>query len=357
MNATEKTSLKNSQGFRDCVIFFLSAICILSFSSASSKGAFNGLKICSNLIIPSLFPFTVLSVFFQKSGGLLWLGNSLNKVSQFLFKLQGIDFSVILLSLIGGYPIGGKIINDLYKSETISKEKAKKLLRFCINPSPAFLVLALGVNIFKNKNIGYIFLASNAIACLILNLLFKGNSKDKTKKPIGAKKEFDCFSDSFVSSVFDGAKITFTICAFVVLFSSILEILKPLFKSPKAYALICPLLEISFGISEIKNSNLTLCFYSFLVAFGGFSTILQVKQIANNIRPSILEIVICRMFHGLLATFISFVLFKIFPQTVMVFSNGVNITHSNTTVFFPSIMLLVFSVLFLMFASSKKETN
>ena len=180
MNIIKKQVINNTQGIGGCIIFFTAAICILSLPSASSKGAFEGLKICSNIIIPSLFPFTVLSILFQKSGGILWLGKALNKITLLFLGLNGIDFSVILLSLVGGYPIGAKTINELYKTGKISKEKGKNLLRFCVNPSPAFFISALGINILQNKKAGWILLSSNAVACIILNMIFS-RCKNDTK--------------------------------------------------------------------------------------------------------------------------------------------------------------------------------
>jgi sporulation integral membrane protein YlbJ len=345
----------NTKGLGGCILFFTASMCILCSASSSSQGAYYGLKICSNIIIPSLFPFTVLSILFQKSGGLLWLGKAINKITLLFFGLNGIDFSVILISLVGGYPIGAKIINELYKSGKISKEKGKKLLRFCVNPSPAFFISALGINVLQNKTVGWILLTSNTFVCLILNIIFLKHKVDT--EPISTDKNMqnENFSDAFVESVYDAAKIIIYICAFVTLFSSISEIIKPIFKSPKIYSLICPILEISFGISKIKNSGIPIYFYSLPLAFGGISTICQIKQITDALKPSFLEIFFYRITHGFLATLTSFVLFKIFPQNTMVFSNGTEIQFKGYTLFFPSIMLILFSVLFLMFLSPENK--
>lgn len=355
MNIIKKQTLNNTYGIGGCIMFFASAICILSSASATSKGAFEGLKICSNIIIPSLFPFTVLSILFQKSGGLLWLGKFFDKTTFMIFGLSGIEFSVLLLSLVGGYPVGAKIINELYKSGEISKSKGEALLKFCINPSPAFFISALGVNILKNKIAGYILLIANTVACFILNMILMKSKKadsSQTKQIVLTKENF---SDSFVQSVFEGAKIILNICAFVTLFSSITEILKPVFTNPKIYSLFCPILEISFGINKIKNSGLPIHFYSFFLAFGGISTICQIKQVANVLKPSFLKLAFYRTLHGGLASIISFALFKIFPQSALVFSNGTEIIFSGYTLFYPSIMLIVFSVLFLMFLSPNNK--
>lgn len=356
MPTKHKFTNSNYEGLMGCIIFFISAICILSFTSATSKGALQGLKISSNIIIPSLFPFTVISVFLQKSGGLLWVSKKINKITYTFFKLNGTEFSVILISLLGGYPIGSKIIDELYKSRQINYKTAKKLLRFCVNPSPAFFISVVGINILNNKLVGWILLTSNTIACVVLNLLFNNSKKSKNDYSQTDYIQSISLSDAFVESVFSGAQIIISICAWVTLFSAIAEILKPLFLSHSQLVLLCPLLEISFGINEIGKTGIPAFLYSFLLSFGGFSTICQVKQSAEKLCPSFIYIFLNRIIHGATATIISFILFRIFPISSEVFSNGADIRPAEYTLFIPSVMLIVFSVLFLMFLSQKKES-
>lgn len=342
-----------SGGLTGCILFFVAAVCILGCSSATSKGAVNGLKISSSVIIPSLFPFTVCSVFFEKSGGLLWLSNRLDKFARLIFKISGTEFSVILLSLLGGYPIGAKIADELYLSGKINKQTAKRLLRFSVNPSPAFFISVAGINLFKSALAGVILFISNLTACLILNRLFVSKNTN-TNKGKAVTYQGENFSDSFVKSVLAGTEITINICAFVVLFSAIAEIIKTVPIDFKAYSLLAPFLEISFGINEISKIGIPAPFYGFLLSFGGTSTICQVKQAAKNISPSFLYIIFYRIIHALTTLIISLILFKLFPLNSEVFSNNVDITFTEYPLFMPSVMLIIFSVLFLFVLSSPK---
>lgn len=342
-------------GLKNCFLFFIAAICILGFPSNTSAGAINGLKISSSVIIPSLFPFTVCSVFFQKSGGLLWLADRLNKVTTKLLKLTGTEFSVIFLSLIGGYPIGAKMIDELYLRGDLDIVSAKKLLRFTVNPSPAFFILVVGVNIFKNFYVGVILLISNLFACFILNCLFSNKSKTSFINSKRTTIKGENFSDCFVGSVISGAEITINICSFVILFSAISEIVKLLPIKFETYCYISPLLEISLGINEISKLGIPTFFYSFFLSLGGLSTICQVKQSAKNIKPTFLYLFFYRFIHSIFSALITMMLLKIFPTHSEVFSNGTEIIFTEYPLFLPSVMLIVFSAMFLFVLSSPKQ--
>ncbi len=337
-----------------CILFFVSAFCVLGCSSATSNGAINGLKIACYVIIPSIFPFTVCSVFFQKSGGLLWLSDKLNKFTKNIFRLSGTEFSVVFISLLGGYPIGAKIADELYESGEIDKSTGEKLLRFCINPSPAFIISIVGIKILNSFGAGIIIFISNLTACLILNGLFNKKREIKTEKY--TTKQNTTVSDAFVESVYSAAEITINICAFVVLFSSVAEVLRLYLNGGLAYSYLCPLLEISFGINEIGSIGIPAHAYSFLLCFGGISTLCQVKQTAANIKPTFKYLIFYRLIHGFLATVISFSLFKIFPKSSQVLSNVTEVKLAEYPLFLPSVMLIIFSVLFLTF-TSKPQTS
>lgn len=356
MQITTKNTKLKSNGFYGAILFCAAAICILGFTSSASYGALRGLKISSSIIIPSLFPFTVFSVFFEKSGGLMWISQKAEKVSLPLLRCHGTEFSVMLLSLLGGYPIGAKMTNELYKSESISHSDAKRLLMFSVNPGPAFIIGIVGSSILKSQKAGFILFLSNTLACIILNIILNIFFKqEKTPEKVQKSDKMN-ISDAFVLSVYEGTRIIIIICAFVTLFSSIAEIIKPTLLKMNIYSLVCPFLEISFGINEIAEIGLKPYFYSFFLSFGGISTICQIKQASENITPRFSSIILSRIIHGITATAFSYVLFKIFPISQKVISNGVDIKFEYP-LFIPSISLLIFAVLFLMFLNSQKDKN
>ncbi len=346
-----KFKVTNS-GILELIFFILATAAILGFPSITSAGAFEGLKISARIIIPALFPFTVIALFLVKSSALDFLTIKLNKVTQKLFKLDGNEFTVIVLSLLGGYPVGAKLTEGLYKTGKISIYKAKRLMRFAINPSPAFFITVVGLNIFKSKEVGIILFVSNLLSCLILSC-FNPVKSLKTSQNVFTENQHLSFSKAFVDSVAEGAKTILIISAFVTFFGAVASVIKSAIPNPVVYGTICPILEISFGATEFLKTGFPPFLFSFILAFGGISTICQVKQAAGIVNLKFSFLLFYRIIHGAFSTIVSFVLFKIFPIATETISNGVEIKIGTLPLFLPSVFLIIFSALFLMFANKK----
>ena len=140
-------------------------ILVITNPKVCTEGAVKGLLLSGRVIIPSLFPFTACVLFIMKSGGLSLLDFA-NPFTKRVFRLSPQQFSLMLLSFIGGYPVGGKLLNEAVKSGKISKENAGIMLNYCVNAGPAFIVLAVGGGILGSKKIGYLLLLAHIICCL-----------------------------------------------------------------------------------------------------------------------------------------------------------------------------------------------
>ena len=91
-----------------CFCFMAS---LIIYPSVASDGVKYGLSLCATVIIPSLFPFTVLALIVFK----------LNV--PFLNK----STAIMLLSHLGGYPVGAKLVDAAYKENEIDKIAKSKV--------------------------------------------------------------------------------------------------------------------------------------------------------------------------------------------------------------------------------------
>ena len=196
-------------------------ILVITNPKVCTEGAVKGLLLSGRVIIPSLFPFTACVLFIMKSGGLSLLDFA-NPFTKRVFRLSPLQFSLMLLSFKGGYPVGAKRLNEAVKTGKISKENAGIMLNYCVNAGPAFIVLAVGGGILGSKKIGYILLLAHIISSLILSLVFGHFIKNDNTDSENTAESFSP-ADNFVVSVCEAASAIFSVCAYVILFSTVNE--------------------------------------------------------------------------------------------------------------------------------------
>ena len=120
------------------------AFLLLKNPSVASRGIKNGLLTVGGVLIPSLFPFMTLACFIENSGVSEIIGRVLSPVVRIVFHLPEDTAATILMSFIGGFPVGAKMTDSLYREGKITSVEASRMYLFCINAGPAFTVSAVG---------------------------------------------------------------------------------------------------------------------------------------------------------------------------------------------------------------------
>lgn len=302
-------------------------------------GAKKGLAICAKAIIPSLFPFAV---------PVLFLTNTTT-----FSKIKRKRLAIFALSLIGGYPIGGRLIHELYKNNDLEIYEAEKMLPFCVNAGPAFVVIAVGKGILDNTLYGYILLASHILSSIILSSIFVPKILFSNKKSIVIKKEIS-ISDNFVLSVHSASSATISICAFVIIFSVINEYIIYYSHGFKALYYLTLVTEVTSAVTKTDN----LYLISFLLGFAGVSIWMQIISVAQNIKPSIFKFIAVRILHGTLSALVTTFIVRLFSVSVSTISNSVKTyekaVYSSTAL---SISLLIMSIMLLISITAKKHSG
>ena len=314
----------------------LFVILLISGPQRCTAGAAYGLKLSAEILAPAIFPFAVPVIFLMNTA---------------LFKKSKRKILIVyILSLLGGYPIGAKLINELQNNGDISAENAEHILPFCVNSGPSFVILAVGNGIFDNRNIGYILLFSHVITSFFLMLAFYrkllfskvADVKSNNSTPI---------MDNFIYSVHNASNATLSICAFVVLFSVVGAYTESFATTAKPFSIIISLLEITMAISKTRN----VYFVSFLLGFAGFSVWMQVFA---QSKTNIIRFTVIRTAHGALSAFITALIIKIFGIALPSLGNAVtaNVKTVNSG-YLLAFSMLVMSALLLVSISSKNHSG
>ena len=158
-----------------CIAAFSMMLLILDAKTALSS-ALTGINMCIRAVIPSLFPFFFLSAIINDR--LLGVDSKLLRPLSKICKLPAGSESILLLGLIGGYPVGAASVYEAYKAGTLSKQQATRMLSFCNNAGPAFLFGMLSP-ILENTVTVWILWIIHIVSALTVGILLPGDAENK----------------------------------------------------------------------------------------------------------------------------------------------------------------------------------
>ena len=328
------------------LIFLTFTLCLVIFSGSNLQAVKSGLTLWANSVVPSLFPFFVATEILMNTNIINVLGKLLNSYMKPLFNVRGEGSIAFIMGIISGYPVGAKIASEFRKNNICSKEECERLLSFTNNSGPLFIVGTVGISMFGNTLIGVLLLITHILASITVGIIFRfWNSKNDTKYT--PKKNFSNTSHNenvnisnlgqiLSESITKSLSTIFMIGGFIIIFSSIISILKssvilnilsgfikPVFNmfsidTSLASPFITGVLEITNGISQIcsinlKNISVNIIFCAFLLGFGGISVLLQVLSITSKTDLSIKPYIYGKLLHGVIAAFYTFLFINFIP--------------------------------------------
>lgn len=303
------------------IAVLFTACVLLIFPAAAAEGARKGIDYCLRILIPSLYPFMVISVFIVKCGLSDKIGRLLETPIRAVLRLPGSTAATILMSMIGGYPTGARSIAALYENGSITEKQASRMLCFCVNSGPAFVISAVGAGFLKNPQAGALLFASQILASLILSLLC---GLTATNEPVPVKRKANRavkISDALIASASDAAHAMMNMCCFVVLFAAFINLLRLQITEPRSATVLSALLEVTGGCADIAKLGAPLWVFALAIGWGGICVHFQVLSSVGRIKIRLARFLLFRLLHGALAAVITVGLLRIFPSSTEVFSN------------------------------------
>ena len=336
--------LLGKQRSRDALLgiaLALSALALVTWPRETMSAMKDGLSLCGNVIVPSLFPFLVLSTLVVELGMSRYLGRLLEPVMAPLFRVNGACATALALGFIGGYPVGARTAIQLYRDGQCSKTEAERLLAFCNNCGPAFILGVVGTGVFGSSTAGLALYFGHLTASLLIGLLFRfykpgvGCSSHRANSP-----QFHAArcTVAFTHAVTDAMQSTLNICAFVLFFAVVIRVLNcsglftlvsgllaaglARFHISRLWIqrLLVGLLELSAGVSSLTGGSLTarLSMAAFLLGWAGLSVHCQVMAFLGDSGLSMRTYLTGKFLHGLFSAAILSILARILPIQVSV---------------------------------------
>lgn len=289
-------------------------ICIILSPSKFISSMLDGISVWTFNVLPSILPFMILTSTLLGLGFLERISKPFARPFSKIYRTSSNSGEIFLLSILSGYPIGSKMIAELYENGKISQNDAFKMSSFCSNSGPMFIIGSVGVGMLFCKTAGYILFLSHVFSALLNGLIYRNLKFPEHYLSQGSvEKKSLTFSDIISSSISGILNIAVIISLFFVITTGLSPLLSPL--SPSASSFIKGILEMTQGCLSIsKNFSLKwsvpLC--SFLISFGGISTICQSTIFLKKVNMPLWLFTLQKITQGIIALLISILLTRIF---------------------------------------------
>ena len=229
------------------VMIYIMCICF-DLISQNVKNAF---EMCINSVIPSLFPFFIISDILQKN-----MANHTKGIFSILyekiFKFDKSTMPVFIAGLISGYPVGAYMVHNLYEKKLISKSDANDLICFTNNSGPLFIICTVGIAVYKNINIGLMLYIIHITSAIITGLTV---SFKRTKTNYNST--YFIYETNDISILIEKAFFKcIKICGFIIFFSIINCFIDILFYKWKDL-----MKETAIVKADVEQTSERLCVY------------------------------------------------------------------------------------------------
>lgn len=234
-------------------------------------GASEGIEMCLRSVIPSLFPFFVLSAL---------LTGAMNGLSVPALRPLGAvcgiprgSESILAVGLLGGYPVGAQTVAQACREGRLSRQTARRMLGFCSNAGPAFFFGIVGSK-FPRLRMAWALWGIHILSAVLTGALLPGKTRDRVCiKPGPVPSPSDALERS--------VRVMACVCGWVILFRVMIAFLERwvLWLLPKAAAAaVAGLLELSNGclrLGDVENVGLRFILASGMLSMGSLCVTMQ----------------------------------------------------------------------------------
>lgn len=347
---------------------FITALCSLALiiiilsPKKCIEGTIIGIKLFIGSVFPSIFLFLIIVNVLIAYDGVYIYSKIFGRFICRPLKLPYECSIVIIISMLCGYPLGAKYSSELYAKKIIDIDDYKKIVCIASNPSPIFVIGTVGTSMLNNNIYGYLLLISCYISCFVMGIFSKTK---KSRKYISTTHNYNKASRNLSSilknSIFDAFKTSLGIGGFVIMFSSILYVIK----SSRIYnsfleafnfsqgskdilnGFLSGIIEMTNGCYNLSKANLynalKLPLIAFLLSFGGFCIMMQAYSFISG-TIHFMNYFKSKIIQGAVCLTICLILFKMFSL-----KNSVSVFNSFEASYSITGIIIILSIIFIPF--------
>lgn len=241
-------------------------------------GARTGILLCVQTLIPSLFPYLVLSTLLTSS-----LTGRSPKLLRPIGKITGMpegSEALLTVGILGGYPVGALNVALAWRRGQLSRPDAERLLTFCNNAGPSFL-FGMIAPMFSEAKTSWLLWGVHIISAILVGRI----TLDKPHS-VGVLLSREI---SLTEALEQAVRTMSTICGWVVLFRIIICFLDRWFLwmlPADIRVFLCGTLELSNGciqLAVVSCEGLRFVIAGALLSLGGICVTMQTASAASGL--------------------------------------------------------------------------
>ncbi len=288
----------------------------------------DALNLCFEMIVPTLFPFFICSGLLIYSGFCEVMARAFRFCMYPLFKVAPAGSSAFVLGIVSGYPLGAVTAGELYANNYLSKSEAERLLSFCSNSGPLFILGSVGMAVYSNMRLGAAMYVTHILAAVTVGVLFRfyGRNRHSSPPTVMTTPERG-MGEIFDIALQNGIRSILTVCGAVLFFSVASRLLLGILPlGGTADAVVSGLMEFVTGTVKIAALDMALSkkliLTAAIVGFAGVSVHAQVMAVIARYNLSLFPYIAGKALHGVIAAAYMAVYLHFAPVTETVMASG-----------------------------------
>lgn len=315
------------------VISILFILALLLDPAQSIGAAKTGLLLWFNTVLPSLLPFIIGANILMATASIYFIEKLFKPIMKPVFNVPGCCAFPWIMGLISGYPMGAKIAGELYDNKQITALELQRVLSFCNNSGPFFILGAVGIGMLGNQRLGYQLLLIHIVSSILVGIIFRFYGHETPGRPLAYTRpqiKPSPIGEILAKSVSNAMDVMVQVGGYIIMFSvigtllqetaiikvmasSIYYVFKPLGMTQNlALSWLLGLIEISNGASMVSASynlpKLQIPIISFILGFGGLSVHAQSLSFIKKTTIITPLYLLSKVLHGAIAFILTLIL-------------------------------------------------
>ncbi len=260
-------------------LMLAAVLCFAVFlSPRAARYAYGGMLLAAKGVLPSAFVGMLICDLYRAYGRPERM-RAAGWMFSLLYGMPREGLRAVILGNLCGFPMGAREVMSCLDAGGLTEDEAERLIPLTMNPSPPFIVGAVGAAMLGDVKEGIALLLAVELSAVAVGVLFRKRRVKSRNTPV-IIGQIKGEKYSFVRSVRSAAEGLVTVSGFIIAFSVLLGFLSEIAVFTPVRAVVFSLTEVTGGVKYFSGLTgisplLRGCAVAFTLGFGGLSVMLQ----------------------------------------------------------------------------------